>query len=187
MTEWWTYGLSDFLMFSPQVHARLLERYNAALWPAQVAALAVGVFVAWAAARGAGSAQRVALLLLAVGWGWIGWGFAWQRYAEIFLGGQPLAWVCWLLAVLLVVAAAWGRSAARSNIGAAFVAAAVLYPVLAPITGRPWLQAEVIGLMPDPTALATIGVLLAVRLSWLSWLPAAILLLGLATRWTLAQ
>ena len=25
MTEWWTYRPSDFLMFSPRVHARLIE------------------------------------------------------------------------------------------------------------------------------------------------------------------
>ena len=35
MPEWWTYSLSDFLMFSPRTYYRLFELHNAAIWPAQ--------------------------------------------------------------------------------------------------------------------------------------------------------
>ena len=42
MSEWWTYGLSDFLMFSPDTYWRLVERYNRALWPLQLGVVAAG-------------------------------------------------------------------------------------------------------------------------------------------------
>ena len=45
MSEWWTYSLSDFLMFSPRTYYRLFELYNAAIWPAQLVAIALGVAI----------------------------------------------------------------------------------------------------------------------------------------------
>ena len=35
MSEWWTYSLSDFLLFSPRTYYRLFELYNLAIWPTQ--------------------------------------------------------------------------------------------------------------------------------------------------------
>ncbi len=43
MSEWWTYSLSDFLLFSPRTYYRLSELYNIAIWPAQIVMLALGV------------------------------------------------------------------------------------------------------------------------------------------------
>lgn len=45
MFEWWTYTLSDFLMFSPQVYYRLFELYNRALWPTQLLTVGAGVAI----------------------------------------------------------------------------------------------------------------------------------------------
>ena len=45
MSEWWTYSLSDFLLFSPRTYYRLFELYNAAIWPAQMLALALGLAI----------------------------------------------------------------------------------------------------------------------------------------------
>ncbi|MCW5773910.1 MAG: MFS transporter permease, partial [Rhodospirillaceae bacterium] len=39
--------------------------------------------------------------------------------------------------------------------------AVVAYPLLAPAVGRPWPQAELFGVAPDPTAVATLGIVLA--------------------------
>jgi hypothetical protein len=36
----------------------------------------------------------------------------------------------------------------------------LLYPTFAPLVGRAWRQAEVFGVAPDPTVIATIGLLL---------------------------
>ena len=43
MSEWWTYCLSDFLMFSPRTYHRLFELANADIWPLQIVAIAAGL------------------------------------------------------------------------------------------------------------------------------------------------
>ena len=49
-----------------------------------------------------------------------------------------------------------------SRIGfALFLYALAIHPLIAPLTGRPITQAEIFGLAPDPTAIATLGILLA--------------------------
>ena len=85
MTEWWTYGISDFLMFSPETYWRLVARYNAAWRPAQLAALAAGCGVLALVRRSDAAAARMALVLLALAWAWVGWFFHARQYAQIFL------------------------------------------------------------------------------------------------------
>ena len=64
-----------------------------------------------------------------------------------------------------------GRSA---WFGIGLLAAALVWPVLAPLDGRPWSEAEVIAIAPDPTAIATLGLLaLAERSRWTALLCAA--------------
>ena len=187
MTEWWTYGLSDFLMFSPQAYWRLVARYNAAWWPGQVLAGGACLALPWLLTR----QQRWALPVLAAAWAWVGWAFAWRHYAEIFLAAGWLAAACWVQAVALAAAAALRLEVAprRSGVGIALVVVALLFPLLSPASGRSWAEAEVFGFMPDPTALATLGALLAFR-GWMRLLlgavPVLVLALGLATRWLLA-
>ena len=191
MTEWWTYGLSDFLMFSPQAYWRLVARYNAAWWPAQALATVAPLALLAAMRSRHAWAVRAGLLLLAIGWGWLGWAFHWQRYAEIFLAAPWTAAVCALQALLLVMAAALPlRGVNRQPAAAAWLLAALalLYPLLAPLTGHPWAEAEVFGFMPEPTALATLGAVLGcTRIAGparvlLAILPVLSLALGAATR-----
>lgn len=197
MTEWWTYGLSDFLMFSPPVYWRLVARHNAAWWPAQLLALAAIAALPLLLRARAVPAQRGAVLLLALAWGWTGWAFHWRLYAEIFLAAPWIGGAFALEALLLLAAAcALPASSAAPLPGPLcwiLLGAALLYPLLAPLTGHPWSEAEVAGFMPDPTALATLGVLAGLRgrPGWSRWpaaaIPIASLLLGGATRWLLAQ
>ena len=191
MTEWWTYGLSDFLMFSPQAYWRLVARYNAAWWPAQALATVAPLALLAAMRSRHAWAVRAGLLLLATGWGWLGWAFHWQRYAEIFLAAPWTAAACALQALLLVMAAALPlRGVSRQPAAAAWLLAALalLYPLLAPLTGHPWAEAEVFGFMPEPTALATLGAVLGcTRIAGparvlLAILPVLSLALGAATR-----
>jgi len=191
MTQWWSYGLSDFLMFSPQAYWRLLERTNAAWWPAQWLGLAAVLALPVLLRCGA---PRAALLLLAAAWAWVGWGFYWRHYAEIFLAAPWLARAAALQAVLLAAALLVPLSSPRSGgrLGPLLLLLAAAYPLLAPLTGHSWARAEVFGILPDPTALATLGALLALRglAAWLrallAVLPLVVLLLGAATRWLLA-
>ena len=195
MTEWWTYRPSDFLMFSAASHARLLEQYNHHVWPLHVLMLAVGLLLVAAAAAPSSRAARWAPLALAGTWGWVGWSFLWSWFAEINAAARYLAFAFWIQAGLLVVfgwrapqPAGPAQGGAQSG-GAAVVAAAVLFwPLTAPLTGRGWAQAEFFGLAPEPTALATLGWLLAARpgaRGWLSVIPVVSLVLGLGTLWLL--
>lgn len=198
MSEWWTYGPSDFLMFSPGAYWRLVERYNAAWWPAQLAALASAGLAIALLRRTSPRAQRTVLLLLALGWAWTGWAFHARSYADIFLAAPWLAAASGLQAMLLAMAAVMGTRRAQPASPTAPAAGHVvfvvglLFPLVSALQGHGWTRAEVFGFMPDPTALATVGALLALGQPHRAWravlgvIPVLFLLLGAATRWLLA-
>jgi hypothetical protein len=201
MSEWWTYRLSDFLMFSPQTYGRLVENYNRELWPGPLLAWSGGLPALALATRGGIAAGRALAALLAVAWAWVAWDFLAQRYATIFLAGPHLAGAFALQAVLFVlIACAPGTERKPADrptrlIGIFIAGFGLLaYPQLAPALGRHWPQAEVFGWMPDPTALTTLGLVLASGLrtrrvpGWvLMVLPALALLFGAATQWELSR
>lgn len=177
MSEWWTYRLTSFLLFSPRTYYRLLELYNLAIWPAQIAGLAIGLAIFALLIGKRGPRERIIAGLLAVCWLWVAWAFHYQRYAQI-------NWVApWFAAafafqglLLLVLGVLAGRivferpAVARFWIAIAVIAFAVLgYPLLAPLAGRPWTTVEIFGVAPDPTAIATVAALALVRgrIRWL--------------------
>ncbi|MEM8513067.1 hypothetical protein RCH14_002393 [Massilia sp. MP_M2] len=174
MSEWWTYSLSDFLMFSSRSYYRLIESCNAAIWPAHLLALVAGVIVINAIARPSQHTQRVAALVLAGAWGWVAWAYHLERYAEINTAAPYFAaaflvqalLLCWL-AFRPGNAAPAPRRVALGLTGLAIVA----YPLLALARdGGEWRQAEVFGIAPDPTVIVTLGVLLAWRAHAIFWL-----------------
>lgn len=201
MSEWWTYELADFKMFSPATWWRLVELYNQAFWPQPLAvtlvAAAAWVATAWRLPR----ADRFVLLALAAMWCWVAWAFHWQRLQQIHLAAPYLAGAAALQGALLGAAAllAW-RAAPREGIPAVRAAGLVLafcaiagYPWVGLLFGRPLAQAEMIGWMPDPTALGTLGLVLALPAlaGWqrgaLALLPALFLLAGALHHATMAQ
>ena len=195
MSEWWTYGLSDFLMFSPQTYWRLVARHNEAGWPVQVLGQAAVLALPLLLGRNAAWPRRIVLLLLALGWAAVGWFFHARLYVEIFLAAPWIAAACAAQALLLAGLALrhWHGepNAVLRRSGLMLLAAAALYPLLAPLTGHPMREAEVFGWMPDPTALATLGAMCllpmhhAIR-AMVCTLSALSLTLGMATRWLLA-
>lgn len=176
MSEWWTYTLADFLLFSPATYYRLFELHNRALWPAQLPALAAGVWVLALMRRGDARATRTTAVLLATAWACVGWVFHLERYASINWAAPWFAWAFFAQAVLLLAVAAFPGCATRADRGAmpawiGFGLAALgmlAMPVLAPLFGRTWAHAEVFAIAPDPTAIVTLGVLLSwgARVRW---------------------
>src|ERR1700730_1705790 len=84
MSEWWTYHLSDLLLFSPRTYYRLFEIYNAAIWPAQVAAVVLGIVIVVLLRRGASALRgRIIAAILAAGWLFVAIAFHSRRYATI--------------------------------------------------------------------------------------------------------
>ncbi len=196
MSEWWAYGPRDLLMFSARTYYRLFERYNLEWWPLQLLALALGAAVLALGWRGGERAGRISAAILAAGWLWVAWAFHWQRYAEIHLAAGGFALAFALQGSLLAWAGLSGRLAiapagrARRRAGRGLLLFAWLgFPLLGPLVGRGWTQAEVFGMAPDPTALATLGVLLlAARPAW--WLfpiPVAWCLVTGTTLWAMAS
>jgi hypothetical protein len=172
MSEWWTYHLSDFLLFSRSTYYRLFEIYNAAIWPAQVVAVALGLVILAPLWRRGGEARgRVIAAILAGCWLWIGIAFHASRYATINWAAVYFAWAFGVEAALLIwIGVVRGSlrfdrladGAGRAGL-AIFLFALALEPLIGPLLGRGWRQVEIFGVAPDPTAVATLGILVAAR------------------------
>jgi hypothetical protein len=174
MSEWWTYSLSDFLMFSSRSYYRLIESYNAAIWPAHFLALVASVIVLGAVARPRQHLRRSAALVLAAAWGWVAWAYHLERYAEINTAAPYFAAAFAVQALLMGwLAYRPGKAAPAPQPAALGLACLAIfaYPLLALARdGGTWRQAEVFGIVPDPTVVATLGVLLAWRAPAIFWL-----------------
>jgi hypothetical protein len=169
MSEWWTYRPADLLMFSPETYYRLFELYNADVWPAQIMALAAGVAIFVLMVRGPRWRGQAAATLLAAAWFAVAWAYFLERYATINLAAPYLAWGFAAQAVLIAVSGVlMGRLTFNNpkllagKVGVAlFLFAILLQPLIGPLIGREWSGVELFGLAPDPTVLATLGVLVA--------------------------
>lgn len=185
MSEWWTYRLSDFLLFAPRTYWRQFELLNAQVWPGQLALLAIGVGLVVALARGDRRGQRAVNIVVALLWVGVAGAFHLQRYAGIHWLAPWFAGAFVLQALALLALQPEGRC---SLPGAGLLAFAVLiYPCFGVLAGRPWSQAEVFGLAPDPTAIGTLGLLLALprRHAWAWPVPLAWCAVSGATLWAM--
>ena len=184
MPEWWTYTLSDFLLFSPRAYHRMIERYNAAVWPGQIVALGLAALIGWLLFRPGRRQGRIIFAILTLLWGWIAWAFLWRRYATINWAATWFAAAFAAEALLLgLIGVARGTASvkmkrnASGTIGLAlFISAGALYPLLSPLCGRGWHEAEVFCVMPDPTVIGTVGLLLLTEGAPRGWaLPVPVL------------
>ena len=101
-SEWWTYTLRDFLLFSPRTYYRLFELYNAAIWPAQIVALGLGLAIPALLRRPSAARGRVIAAILAGCWLWVAIAFHARRYATINTAAIAFAWGFGLQAALLL-------------------------------------------------------------------------------------
>ena len=197
MSEWWTYSLSDFLLFSRRTYYRLFELYNVDIWPLQSVALALGCVILalfWRPRAGQG---RFIAAILALCWIWVAWAFHWRHFVTINWAATYVAYAFGCEALLLIVFGvvrddlAFAPGSVRHRIGFALVIFAVFVePLIAPLVGRGFLQAEVFGVAPDPTAVATLGILLAAgrHALWrMGIIPLMSCMLSGAVTWTLGS
>ncbi|WFU51397.1 DUF6064 family protein [Sinorhizobium terangae] len=169
MSEWWTYTPADFLMFSPRVYVRLIERYNQDFWPLHLVFVAGMLAIMVLVLREVRLAKVALLPALAVAWIFCGWQFLWLRYATINWGASYTAMAFFVQAGLLallsldpnhcVAVSRWRRYG--GSVLALF--ALLVHPLLAPLSTRSLAAAEIFGMMPDPTAISTLGAVLAIR------------------------
>ena len=175
-----SWALEDLLLFSPQVYWRLFALENESVWPAQPVLLAAGALLVLCLLRCWRPSPCWFGPVLGAAWLWSGWHFVALRYGTVNWAAPTLAWGFYAEAALLAALGLSGRlafagSGRRVQAGIGLLAAAVLlWPALAPLDGRSWHEAEVVALAPDPTALATLGLLaLAARSRWTALLCVA--------------
>jgi hypothetical protein len=198
MSEWWTYTLSDFLLFSAHTYYRLFELYNRAVWPAQLVTPTLGIVMLACLWRAGARRTGIAAALLAACWLWVAWAFHLQRYASINWAANYFAIGFAIEALLLIwiglVRGEWRDAPTRGASHVAglgvFLFALFIQPLLGPVTGRPWPQAQLFGLAPDPTVIATLGIVLLAsnRPRWvLLAIPLLWCAISGATLWAMAS
>ena len=168
MTVWSTYGLSDFLLFSPQTYYRLFELANRDAWPLQAFMLPMGLALLFVLVRRPAWQGRFAAAVLAASWLWVAWGYHWRRYAAINWAAPWFAAGFALEALFLIWAGIFRNRLLREPISPALCRTSVvlygfallLYPFVNPLLGHGWAQVELFGIAPDPTVMATLGILL---------------------------
>jgi hypothetical protein len=187
MSEWWTYTLSDFLLFSSRTYHRLFEIYNAAIWPAQIVAVALGLTILVLLHRAAAVRGRSIAAILAACWLFVAIAFHAWRYATINTAGVHFAWAFGVEAALLIWMGVVGRLRFERPVDPAgraglwiFVFTLAVEPLAGPILGRGWKGVELFGVAPDPTAIATLGLLLLARVRH-RWLLLVVPVLWCAT------
>ena len=183
-----SWALEDLLLFSPQVYWRLFALENEAVWPAQPVVLAAAALLALCFIWRRRHAGRWLGPVLGAAWLWTGWQFVALRYGTVNWAAPTLAWGFYAEAALLAGFGLSGRIVFTQRgrgiwLGLGLFVAALVWPALAPLDGRPWREAEVFALAPDPTALGTLGLLaLAERSRWTALLGIApVLWLALST------
>ncbi|HVQ03991.1 MAG TPA: DUF6064 family protein [Burkholderiaceae bacterium] len=169
MTEWWTYRIDSFLLFSARTYQRLIESTNTDVWPLQMVTLMAGMgLLLWLGRPHSQRRDRVVFVLLALAWAWVAWDFLHRRFATINWAADYAALLFALQAVaLLWVGVSRGGRVRRRKLSPTdpvaillIVLGVIVYPLLAPMLGRPWVQAEVFAVAPDPTVITTLGFLL---------------------------
>jgi hypothetical protein len=195
MSEWWSYSLTSFLLFSSRTYYRLFELTNAEVWPAQVVILVGGLTVLGLMFRPLLPwGGRAAAAILAAAWLFVAWAYLLQRYDTINWAARYFAAGFALQAILLTWTGlardrlGFARGGGPRKIGLAIVIYALaIHPLMPLFTGRPAAQAELFGVAPDPTVIATLGVLLVtVRADWhLLAVPLLWCLISGLTLWTM--
>lgn len=175
MGELTSYSLSDFILFSERVYYRQFELYNHAIWPLHVLAILfsfVIVYTLWKKPAAAWSGRLIAVLL-ALSWVWVAWAFLYNRFYQIHVVANWYALGFVLQAGLIF----WygmiknqftlsEQNRSKINIGLVLLFISfILYPFIALMTGRSWLQFEMFSLAPDPTVLATVAILALSKVS----------------------
>src|SRR5262245_16185840 len=83
MSEWWTYSLTSFLLFSPRTYYRLFALYNRDVWPLQILTLALGLAIVVLIARRPAWSGRAVAAILTLCWLFVAWAYLLARYDTI--------------------------------------------------------------------------------------------------------
>jgi hypothetical protein len=158
------------LPFTHEQFLSTFERYNAAVWPAQLVAYALGAAVVLMLLVPTPRRARLVTGVLALAWGWTGVAYHWIQFSSI----NPAAILFGALFLVQALLLGWssfagglshgGAGTARTWMGWALIAyAMVLYPLAGLLSGQRYEQLPMFGITPCPLTLFTFGVLLLAR------------------------
>ena len=175
------------LPFTPEQFRSVFADYNAAIWPAQIAAYLLGGAAVALLVRKAQGADRIIAGILALMWLWTGIAYHGLWFSSI----NNAAWIFAVLFILqgcyLLYAGVYRRQirfglrpGLLTVIGGAFVAyAAMIYPAIGTAIGHGWPEMPMFGVTPCPVTIFTFGLfLLTVR-------PVPLRLLAIPFIWSL--
>lgn len=179
MGEWSSYAIRDFIPFTREIYLRLLERVSEAYWPLHTLMLVVALSLVFLTLTGR---RCLTSLSLALVWGWVGYSFLLQFYADLNWAGYWFAWAFFVQALVLaiIIVSVQDNHTTRAPLhwlGLLIGATGLGWPLLTWIGRDGWSQVEMIGIHPDPTAVFTLGLGLLMVSGWRLWLMATIPLL----------
>ncbi len=170
--------------------------YNAAIWPVQIVATALGLVAIAALWQKWPIAARLIPAILALLWAVNGIGYHFLFFATIN-PAAPLFAIFFVAQAILFAASAMSPAGLRFEagrdlrtlLGAGFITyAMVVYPIFGIWAGHGLMKGPMFGVAPCPTTIFTIGLLLMARGRWVAWLaiiPFLWSLIGLAAAWQL--
>lgn len=160
-------------MFTPEIWFRLVERYQLELWPLQLVTLSLGGWMLWQVYYRPANSSRAINMVLSVCWAWVGWVFHFNYFATINFAALGFGGLFLLQAVMLLYFGVFKQKPQFQhrkmfNLGNRFGVFLVVFsllalPILAAVIAGKMAQADVFGLSPDATALATIGFILMAK------------------------
>jgi hypothetical protein len=159
------------LPFSAEQFFAVFAEYNAAVWPAQVVAYALGAVAVAAALRGGHVADRLVASVLALMWLWTGVAYHWLAFAAIDRAAWAFgaffvveaALLVWFGAVCGPFEFRWQRGLNRVIGLLLVVYAAIIYPLFGYAAGHGYPAMPMFGITPCPVTIFTLGLLLLAR------------------------
>ena len=170
----------QMLPFTKDQFLTNLVSYNEAIWPAQLAAFAIGILAVALLFWRPRMADRLIAGVLAIMWLWTGVAYHWLHFTQInkaaLLFGALFVAQGAVLAYVGVVRnqLRFGLSSGpAASVGIAFITyAAILYPLLGIWTGPAYPEMPVFGVTPCPVTIFTFGFFLLARPPVSRWLLA---------------
>jgi len=166
------------LPFTIEQFFAVFAAYNAAIWPAQIAAYGLGLAVVGMLLWDSMIGKRLVLFILAGIWAWNGIVYHFGFFTPINPMGRGFSALFLLQAILFVASAISAndlrfkfRWDLRSTIGLSLILYALLiYEVIGYASGHGLMKGPLFGVAPCPTTIFTIGVLLLANGRWVIWL-----------------
>jgi hypothetical protein len=167
----------------------VFTRYNAAIWPMQLVAYALGAIAIVALLADLRRGKPVILAVLAAFWLWNGIAYPWTFFAEINPAAYGFGAMFVLQGIVFAATAVTRNSLQFERSGglrgvvawALIIYAAVIYELLGYAAGHGLMNGPLFGVAPCPMTIFTMGVLLMASgrpAIWLSIIPIAWALVG---------